>query len=178
MSWRCVSSGQRWLLLGDVDLPFHGSAGRPNGGGGGAGRGSVMAFLLFVVTCNGLTMFLASSAEGETTRHLLGWEELLDVVCYDGQRDVVMEHRWSSPYAGGWRCCRGWFVLGVVVALYMVVSLDACITVLVSVLPRVIDVRSGVVSGCCVCYTLCCGVVCTISTPYLIQYVVGTLLEE
>jgi hypothetical protein len=43
--------------------------------------------------------------------------------------------------------CRGRYVA--------VVPLDACITVLVSVLPRVVDVRSGAISDCWVCYTVC-----------------------
>jgi hypothetical protein len=51
-----------------------------------------------------------------------------------------------------------------------VVPLDACITVLASVLPRVVDVRSGAVSRLLgLLYCLRCGVVCTISTPCLIH---------
>jgi hypothetical protein len=37
----------------------------------------------------------------------------------------------------------------------VVVLLDASITVLVSVLPCIVDIRSGAVFGCWVCYTLC-----------------------
>jgi hypothetical protein len=103
--------------LGDVDLPLRGSADSPNGRGGEAGHEPVMAFLLFMVMCSGLAAFLASSVEGEMTQHLLGWEEHLNVMCYGGQWDVVVEHRWSSPSARGWRCCHGWFVLEVVVVV-------------------------------------------------------------